>query len=235
MKSKIILKSIMIISCLLLSLNMKAQEIRYEDITNNYEWLIAPELQVYSKNMTLLQVGNLDKESKKNKKSGTIEFHNVYMNLEIKEPVVINLEILNANNRPYSHKYKVYERNKNGSFKKKGEWYQGNICWGVNIEMYSSNGEIINDNIWISANPNINYPYSYNINPQGWNNLTSLRDANELLPANIILYPNNTLSINNMKMRTYSHIIGIKSINIMVGTAANVSVRNFTILKPVVF
>ena len=232
MKSKIILKSIMIISCLLLSLNTQAQELQYEDITKNYEWLITPELKVHSKNMTLLQLENLDKPNKSSLKNSSIESHSAVINLDIKEPVVINLDIRNTNNKPYEYKYMVYERNKNGSYKKKGEWFQGNIYFGVGVHMYSSDGSIISDNIWICASTNVNYPYAYNFNDEGWEYLSSSGAAEAYLPTNIILYPDNTLSINNSKVRTYSHIVGIKSIELGIATAAKVSVKNLTISKP---
>jgi len=239
MKSKVILKPLIIISCLLLSLNMKAQNIQYEDITRNFKWQIEPTLTIRSQNMTLLQVENLNARSKSSIKNKKIDSYTAFIDLEIKEPVVIELDVFNANTNPSKYKYRVYERDKNGKFKKKGTWHKDNIYWGVSIQMYSSDGSIVNDVIWISANSasyGINNSFSYILNNKSWESIGA--NYVESLPYRIITFPDNTLTIYNLNgiilHRTYSHIIGIKNIGIMVGTAANVSVRNFTILKPVV-
>jgi S1-C subfamily serine protease len=192
------------------------------DITDKFSWHIDPGLTVVSNSTDLIKVynGNAPKGGSK------IDYLPVTLEMNYKGPIQILLIHENISD-PTEYTYEVYSKNRKGE--KVQTWYEDNIYYGTYIEMYGEDGSIVEDLTWVYVSPDNDA--GVNIGNRGWQPF----DVDDMAhyPAILIeLNEDNTLSINGDEGRLYNHVTGIKSISLMVGTAANITIENFAVVKP---
>ena len=230
MKTKVILRSLLVIIGLLLSINIHAQ-IKWEPVPlTSYKWQISNDLSVYSNSIQQLEIANLNAPSEKNKKNNIVKYFSATLDLNWKDnkPFEISFNIVNKNNNPYSYKYRVYERDRKGKLKEK--WYQDNIYWGIFFELYGSGGNIVTNRILFYASKgSYKTNFGQNVNDRGW-------ESNVFEPDEVVYIKKETESslgivVGRIPVGRWDNITGIKSISILVGAAASISVTNFHIKK----
>jgi tetratricopeptide (TPR) repeat protein len=233
MKTRTFLKFMLIISSLSLHFSLRAQKYM-ENMTNNFgQWHIDKELVILSNSLQQLDVKNVDAVSDANKKSNSIDYHQVVLNLNWKENsdfYSISFNLLNKQADPYSFKYKVYEKKKNGELKDK--WHDGNIYWGMYLELYGLNGSIVHNTVWYCVQKgNFRTEYSENVNDKGWEDRYLKYTAPD--EKVVIFKSGNEFSFlaGERVIGKWANIAGIKNLKIMVGSAAQVSVTNLIIQR----
>ena len=202
------------------------------DITSQFKWEISPKLYVYSNEADLVDVQNITAPI-----SDDIEFHSVNLpvNLKLKEKQAIWISFeMEQENDPTKNTFPIWEK---GNRNRKEETYQDDIYWGTSIEMYKKDGSIITDTRWICtrADNKATCPFACKLNGGEWENacIDGYKPSAVLLsiiPSEIRLSRSDGLFINpDYDDEAYSDIVGIKNIEFMVGTAANVSIHNFKV------
>lgn len=229
----------------LTSLLLQAQQTWETIPLNSYKWQISKELSVLSNTTTNLRVENLNAASKYSKKNKLIDYLTATLNLNMKEnkPFEISFRIVNQNNNPYSFKYRVYEKDKDGNRKKK--WFQGAIHWGISVEFYGMNGKQVSNEVWFNVyRGSYGNSYQINKNNSGWRNQGYSTEHTIYIKKgddNSIKFYIDYESNDNL-IGGWTNIAGIKQITIMAGTASKVEVSDFkmqrkttySIAKPIV-
>ena len=231
MKTKISFKSFLTITGIILQFNLLAQQ-EWEDITSKFDtWKIDKELSIKSNSIDRLEVSNVNAENVNSRKNNIIDYHSAVMNLNWKEdtPFLIMFGFENENANPFSDAYRVYGKNIKGEIRE--QWHTNNIYWGINLEIYSKDGSVISHTIWFSAKKG-NFKTEYSISESNKQNLGWKYYNGDLSAVQVGIETDNKGWIlfqgENMG---YNQITGIKSISVLVGSAAKVSVKNFTFLK----
>ncbi|MCL2860766.1 MAG: retroviral-like aspartic protease family protein [Oscillospiraceae bacterium] len=236
------------IKLVLLTMFLILSASNYAQVTETYrnnslsglKWQIDNNLTVYSNSIQQLSVEN------KNLPTGAsndISYYKVFLPIDWKgnDSFLLRFNLISSNNSQFI--YQAYEI-KDGKQTRKKVKVTGNPYWGLFFELYGVNGNIVTNTIWFTAEGN-GY-YSSNINNQGWEaqyedfGNYGYRKADvsnlEINLQRINTYMVSIYAVNGKEGALYgyagsigkwSNITGIKSITIMVGSNAKVSLTDF--------
>lgn len=220
------------IMCLFVNWANAQRSMRWEDVTQDFgPWKIDHDLYVLSGSLQQLRIANQNAASETHVKNGTIDFRNAVMDMNWKEtdPYEVTFNLKNEHANPYSFKYKVYGKKKSGKFKE--QWHEDGIHWGMHIELYGLDGSVLDNKVWYCALKGYyGTKYRENVNDEGWKNSISdhIPNGEVRIAQN---YGNVSVSVANKVIGEWANVGGIKSITIMVGSAAQISVTNFTVKR----
>jgi tetratricopeptide (TPR) repeat protein len=231
MKIMKLFKLCFIATCLLFSSISQAQEQEWEDVTVKFgRWQTGEGLTVSSNSLNNLTVKNTTGEGITDSQ-GNLSYRSAYLNLNWKEvsPFGISFTLSNKKSNPYTYN-------------------QEQVYWGFYIELYGSDGSVVSNTLWLSAeryesesdDGNISR-YSFASNNDEWKKWTYLgkyiqdmkiivfcKDNSLFAGFSYAYYANNETTDTYEGFAEWSNITGIKSIKILVGSGAEVSVKDFT-------
>jgi S1-C subfamily serine protease len=220
-------KSYIVLMCLLLSVCLQAQQTKNIDTNQFGIWQLEQGLSA-----TTNSSGSLES-------SGRLEVRNITGEKIFKSDNTLNLRsaVLNMNWKPTGN-FQIdfmLSNKKTDPYK----YTQEPVYWGVFLELYKTDGSIIRSGIMLSSdryealsNGKVASRYSYNIYNNGkydeWKRV-GRSSENEYKHMTLrITCENNRLDITSSRCDwNCSNIAGVKSISIMVGSEAEVSVYNF--------
>lgn len=210
-----------------------AQPQEWEEVQKYYNWHIPTTLASYSNSNKLLHIYNSiaeSKEDKKNNRFSTVNSKiyfpkNLYYNI-VEKPFEITFTIENCND-PENYKYTVFRDSKK-------EWYKGDIYYGITINYYNVSGNIESYTLFYCNNKygGSSYCEIYNNKNYGWNlQYNSSYYGNSFV--NISFDGEQTLSFSDGKAvrKKIYNFKYLSSIEICVGTAAEVKVHNLVIKR----
>ena len=223
--------------CSLLSINSQAQqEWEYKDFG---KWQIAQGLTATKNSQKELNVRNTTSEGITNAQ-GNLNYRSVSLNMNWKEnnSFEISFTLSNEKTTPY-------------------QYVQEDVYWGLLLELYKTDGSIVSSTLWLSASQyesvsdgEVVSRYSYRVNNKGWEKWKYWGEPIKEMDIEITCYWNSLhakfeyypvkthtekllyrWSADKLSFADYSNIAGIKSISIMVGSGAEVSVKNVFIKR----
>lgn len=209
--------------------NIHAQQ-EWEYINKQFgTWQIGSGLSSTSNSLEKLNIRNttnegiVDTQKNLNYRSAVLN-----MNWKNSTPFEISFTLSNEKTEPY-------------------QYSQEEVYWGLSLELYKADGSVVSDKIWLAANKfdlvaddGIIYRYFINTNSKGWEKWKHSEREVKNMNINITCFGNSLSAkheyyseyIRESKaFATQSNIVGVKSISVMVGSGAEVSVTDFFVKK----
>ena len=217
---------------LLISTVLYAQS-EWENVSSYYfKWGTNHDVKIKSSSLNNLSFWNYNAELAENKRNNTWKRQSIQMNLFWKESRAwkITFDIRNANNQ-HDYKYNVFDAND------KEVWHKGNIYWGYEITANKSSYGVETYTKYYcdlkKYNSNYTYTDTWDSNRQFWGASYDRNSRSVVIEydgMNTI-----TISTDNELLHTFKGVNSLSSITICAGTAADVSVTNFSAQRKTIY
>ena len=216
--------------CSLLSIDLQAQQ-DWEYVNSQFgTWQIEQGLYATNNSLEKLNIKNTTSERIANAQNN-LNYRSALLNMSWKEnnSFEISFTLSNEKTTPY-------------------QYGQEQVYWGLSLELYKTDGSIVSKKLWLSADRyesvsegEVASRYSYSANNEGWKKWTYSGEFIKKMDVKITCY-GNSLSAGfeyypdkstyysykrNQSFATHSNIAGIKSISVIVGSGAEISVTDF--------
>lgn len=226
-----VLKRISIILTLILaSTNLFSQTEWVSENKDMFKWSPNSNVKIYANSLSGLAFWNYHALTKENKKYNKWHKEGIEMSipsvLNTGRPWKISFDISNANNKPHSKKYRVFDHNN------RGKWHKGNIYWGFEINAKFS---IYSTSSYHKYYCNLSYASglrSYDSETKRWSNDRFSSGRSISIESN----GSNTISVYEDGILLHSlNATELSSITVYAGNAAYVKVDNFKVQSQTIY
>jgi len=225
------IKFLVLLMILLYSGSLQAQQ-EWESVNRSFgTWQLGQGLSATSNTLTNLIVRNTTREPLSNSQN-KLNYRSAILNMNWKESSSFAISFTLSNTKSDPWQYSLEQ-----------------VYWGIQFELYKTDGSVVANQLWLAGNQYERFEngevvsrYSYSANNDGWEywkysgdyikdmNIHILCESNSL-SAYFTYFGNSSQLFNRLFAFQPNNIVGIKSISIILGSDAEVAVKNFSVRK----